>query len=84
MMPTNNEATLTMGPLKVHPSNLRYFTDGTGKAIYFIGSHTWSNLKDMGKTDPSPVFDFEAYLDFMQQHHHNFIRREFYLAGPNA
>lgn len=63
-----------MGPLKVHPSNPRYFTDGTGKAIYLTGSHTWSNLKDMGRTDPPPPFDFDAYLDFMQQHNHNFIR----------
>ena len=62
------------GPLKVHSSNPRYFTDGTGKAVYLTGSHTWSNLKDMGKTDPPPPFDFAAYLDFMQQYNHNFIR----------
>ena len=74
MMPTKNEATLTMGPLKVHPSNPRYFEDGTGQVVFLTGSHTWSNLKDMGKTDPPPSFDFGAYLDFMQQHHHNFIR----------
>jgi hypothetical protein len=62
------------GPLKVHPSNPRYFTDGTGKVIYLTGSHTWSNFKDMGKTDPPPPFDFEAYLDFLKHHNHNFIR----------
>lgn len=62
------------GPLRVHPDNPRYFTDGSGKAIYLTGSHTWSNFKDMGRTDPPPAFDFEAYLDFLQQHHHNFIR----------
>jgi hypothetical protein len=67
-------ASQAMGPLKVHPSNPRYFADGTGKAVYLTGSHTWSNLKDMGKTDPPPPFDFDAYLDFMQQHNHNFIR----------
>ena len=31
------------GPLRRHPSNPRYFTDGSGKAIYLTGSHTWSN-----------------------------------------
>ncbi len=63
-----------VGPLKAHPSNSRYFADGTGKAIYLVGSHTWNNLKDMGKADPPLPFDFDGYLDFMQQHNHNFIR----------
>ncbi len=67
-------ASQAMGPLKVHSTNSRYFADGTGKAVYLTGSHTWSNLKDMGKTDPPPPFDFDTYLDFMQQHNHNFIR----------
>jgi len=67
-------AAQAVGPLKVHPSNPRYFTDGTGKAVYLTGSHTWSNFKDMGKTDPPPTFDFDAYLDFMQKYNHNFIR----------
>jgi len=62
------------GPLRVHPTNPRYFTDGTGKAVYLTGSHTWSNFKDMGKCDPPPLFDFGAYLDFLQEHNHNFIR----------
>ena len=63
-----------MGPLTIHPDNPRYFADGTGEAVYLTGAHTWSNLKDMGKTDPPPPFDFDGYLDFMQQHNHNFIR----------
>jgi hypothetical protein len=63
------------GPLKVHPSNPRYFTDGNGKAVYLTGAHTWSNLQD--STDPqekSWPFDYTAYLDFLVQHHHNFMR----------
>ncbi|MBD3183040.1 hypothetical protein GF312_12165 [Candidatus Poribacteria bacterium] len=62
------------GPLKVHPANPRYFTDGSGKAVYLTGSHTWNNLKDMGRTDPPSEFDFQAYLDFMEKYNHNFIR----------
>jgi hypothetical protein len=69
--PSRSPAT---GPLRVHPENRRYFTDGSGKAIYLTGSHTWSNLVDMGPTDPPPRFDFDAYLEFLERYGHNFIR----------
>lgn len=62
------------GPLRVHPQNPRYFADGTGKAVYLTGAHTWNNLVDMGRSDPPERFDFAAYLDFLERHHHNFIR----------
>lgn len=62
------------GPLRAHPTNGRYFTDGTGRAIYLTGSHTWNNLVDMGKADAPAPFDFDAYLDFLQEYGHNFIR----------
>lgn len=67
-------------PLRVHPDNPRYFADGTTtpegglKAVYLTGSHTWANLIDRGPDDPPPVFDFDAYLDFLHRHEHNFIR----------
>jgi hypothetical protein len=67
-------------PLRVHPTNPRYFTEGTKlpdgslKAVYLTGSHTWANLIDRGPSDPPPVFDFDGYLDFLEKHHHNFIR----------
>lgn len=62
------------GPLRVHPTNRRYFTDGSGKAVYLTGSHTWGSLQDGGVVDPPPAFDFTAYLDFLEKHKHNFIR----------
>jgi hypothetical protein len=62
------------GPLRVSPDNPRYFTDGSGKAIYLTGSHTWSNFQDSGDSDPPPVFDYTKYLDFMEAKHHNFFR----------
>jgi len=34
------------GPLRVHPANPRYFTDGSGKAIYLTGWNVWGNLQD--------------------------------------
>jgi hypothetical protein len=68
------------GPLRVHPDNPRYFTDGTKaadgtlNAVYLTGSHTWPNLIDRGESDPPPAFDFDKYLDFLGTHDHNFIR----------
>ncbi|MBI4605157.1 MAG: hypothetical protein HY721_24600 [Planctomycetes bacterium] len=63
-----------MGPLRVHPANPRYFAGPSGKAVYLTGSHTWNNLADMGRSDPPEAFDFDAYLDFLERHGHNFIR----------
>jgi hypothetical protein len=67
------------GPLRVLKTNPRYFTDGSGKAIYLAGSHQWHNFQDNGHrlpegTDPPPAFDFDGYLDFLQKHNHNFFR----------
>ncbi len=62
------------GPLRVQPSNPRYVADGNGRAVYLTGSHTWSNFQDNGVVDPPPAFDYAAYLDFLQRHHHNFFR----------
>jgi hypothetical protein len=77
---TSIRAAPAAGPLRVHPANPRYFTDGTKNAdgswkpIYLTGSHTWNNLVDMDKADPPALFDFGAYLDFLQRYGHNFIR----------
>jgi hypothetical protein len=30
-------------PLRPHPSNPRWLTDGSGRAIVLTGSHTWEN-----------------------------------------
>src|SRR5690348_13693716 len=62
------------GPLRVHPTNPRYFTDHSGRAIYLAGSHTWFNFQDGGPVDPPPTFDYKAYLDWMGRYGHNFIR----------
>jgi hypothetical protein len=68
------------GPLRVHPANPRYFTDGTRgadgslRAVYLTGSHTWNSLVDVDRADPPAPFDSEAYLEFLQRYQHNFIR----------
>jgi hypothetical protein len=62
------------GPLRVHPSNPRYFTDNSGRAILLTGSHTWNNLVDMGPTDPPAPFDYDAHLKWLAAYPHNFFR----------
>src|ERR687884_655238 len=69
------------GPLIVSTTNPRYFTvasDGR-KAVYLTGSHIWNNLHDgMGPgavcAETPERLDFGAYLDFLAEHGHNFIR----------
>ena len=74
------QAAPAAGPLRIHPENPRYFTagekapDGSLRAVYLTGAHTWNNLVDMGRSDPPEKFDWDAYLTFLEKHHHNFIR----------
>ncbi|MFO7668455.1 MAG: DUF6298 domain-containing protein [Bacteroidales bacterium] len=72
--PAQNQMALVQGPLKVSRENPRYFTDGSGKAIYLTGSHTWDNLVDMGTADFQAEFDFPRYLHWMKEYNHNFMR----------
>ncbi|MEZ4592538.1 MAG: DUF6298 domain-containing protein [Chloroflexota bacterium] len=67
-------AAVAAGPLRVSQSNSRYFEDPNGNIVYLTGSHTWSNLQDNGGSDPPPVFDYPAYLDFLEANNHNFFR----------
>lgn len=66
--------TAASGPLRVHPTNPRYFADANGKVIYLAGSHTWLNLVDGTLTDPPAAFGYTAWLDFLQANKHNFFR----------
>jgi hypothetical protein len=69
-----DRSVLSKGPLRVHPENPRYFTDDSGKAIFFAGSHTWANFQERGVEGETPDFDYEQYLEFMQTMGHNFMR----------
>jgi hypothetical protein len=68
------------GPLRVLTSNPRWFTDGSGRAVYLAGSHVWQSLQDNGLlirgavVNPPPVFDYDGYLKFLERHNHNFFR----------
>ena len=81
--PSSRQVTAA-GPLTVSAANPRYFTAAAGdtadqRAVYLTGSHIWNNLHDgMG---PGPVcaetpeeLDYGAYLDFLVERGHNFIR----------
>jgi len=72
------------GPLRIHPTNPRYFTDGAKnadgslRAVYLTGSHTWTNLQDVNGykelTNLEELGGFESHLAWLQSYHHNFIR----------
>jgi len=49
-------------PLTVHPTNPRYFTDGSGKAILLSGFEYWDALAEGGY---EPASDFMLYSDFL-------------------
>jgi hypothetical protein len=72
------------GPLTVSTKNPRYFAvdanvPGQERAVFLTGSHIWNNLQDgMGPGAEcganAEVFDYDAYLDFLKERGHNFIR----------
>jgi hypothetical protein len=72
------------GPLVVCEANPRYFTVASDtsldrKVVYLIGSHIWNNFHDgLGPgtncIDAPEQNDYGAYLAFLKDHGHNFIR----------
>lgn len=70
------------GPLVVSPVNPRYFTvqgGEDGQVIYLTGAHVNNNFHDglgfgPNCADDEDIFDFSAYLIFLKQRGHNFIR----------
>ncbi|MBN1672630.1 MAG: fibronectin type III domain-containing protein [Kiritimatiellae bacterium] len=66
--------TSSAGPLAVHPSNPRYFTDATGRAVYLTGSHIWFNIHAQGSSSPMSHDEFELFLDRLQGYGHNHTR----------
>jgi hypothetical protein len=71
--PSSTEAAAT-GPLRVHPTNPRYFTDGSGKAIYLTGAHERNNFQVSNTPGNLSTFDYNNYLRLLGENKHNFIR----------
>jgi hypothetical protein len=69
-------AAAARGPLQVLPSNPRYFTDGSGKAVFLTGAHTWNNLQEIARLPdrPNPTVDFDEYLRFLEERRLNCFR----------
>ncbi len=80
--PINEDAlSSTTGPglLRVHPSNPRYFTDGSGKAIYLAGHQIFVDLQDntFGKYttyNQQPKLNWSWYLQFAKARNLNYLR----------
>ena len=79
------------GPLRVHPQNPRYFTDGTKgpdgslTTVYLTGSHHWNNLQDSAKLGKplTEKFDYDGYLGLLARLNHNYIRMWSWEVGEN-
>ena len=66
----------TMGPLKVLPSNSRYFMDATGKAVYLTGWYPAYAFQDnaWGEKKIPQTLNFTGYLNDLKQRNLNHIR----------
>jgi hypothetical protein len=70
------------GPLVVSEENPRYFQVAgyaDRRAVYLTGSHVWNNFQDglgpgLDCAETPEQNDFSAYLKFLKDHGHNFIR----------
>ncbi|MBI4324516.1 MAG: hypothetical protein HY674_04560, partial [Chloroflexi bacterium] len=67
--PSTGKSSNFRGPLRVHPTNPRYFTDDGQRAIYLAGSHTWNVLQDQGPTYPPRPFDYDGFITFLRGNH---------------
>src|SRR5262249_20883913 len=70
--PTAPTSRPILSPLRALAKNPNYFTDGSGKAIYLTGSHTWNTLQDWGTNDSIQPLDFKAFVKMLVSYHHNF------------
>ena len=76
------DAATPLGPLAVSSANPHYFAIGDGddgRVVYLTGSHVNNNFHDglgFGPecSDDQDIFDYSAYLAFLKQRGHNFIR----------
>jgi hypothetical protein len=67
------------GPLTVHPTNGRYFTDGSGRAVYLSGlqggfemvDNAWGGYFPEGATLTT---DFNRYLRVLDEYELNYLR----------
>ena len=59
------------GPLTAS-GNPNYFRDARGAVLILSGSQTWNTLQDWGSNGSPHPLDFDAYVNFLTAHGHNF------------
>jgi hypothetical protein len=59
------------GPLVVS-DNPNYFRDANGAVLVLNGSQTWNTLQDWGSNGSPRTLDFDAFVNFLSAHGHNF------------
>jgi hypothetical protein len=59
------------GPLTAS-ANPNYFQDANGAVLVLNGSQTWNTLQDWGSDGSPQTLDFNAYVNFLTGHGHNF------------
>ena len=59
------------GPLTAS-GNPNYFKDAHGTVLILSGSQTWNTLQDWGSHGSVQTLDFNAYVNFLTAHGHNF------------
>ena len=76
LLPAPMTSLQAAGILRVSPTNPRYFTDDSGKAIYMTGSHTWFMIQGNTANRQSDISyqHMENYLNWVASYDHNFQR----------
>jgi hypothetical protein len=69
----------TADVLSVHPENPRYFTDGSGRAIYLGGHQSFVDLQDNSFNkefirNSERILDWGEYVEFLKAHNFNYLR----------
>jgi len=59
------------GPLTIS-GNPNYFKDANGAILILNGSQTWNTFQDWGTNGSIAALDFNAFVDFLTAHGHNF------------
>src|SRR5512141_911930 len=59
------------GPLTAS-TNPQYFKDANGTVLILNGSQTWNTLQDWGSNGSLQTLDFNAFVNFLTAHGHNF------------
>ncbi len=72
--PVAAAAAVVDGLLRVHPDNPRYLTNDSGEPILLIGPQTWHVFQDYEDDRSSTDFDYDGWLDALEDEGFTFFR----------